>query len=568
MSESARWILTDRRNDDTELVRSRYVRSPWHLGEREVRSHLYDGLPVRRDPQHFCSTDWKSVVHGRPTLPIVLSPQGWLNVSVFPAWRRRDCVFAVLASLMLLLLTDGLRGADKAPVATAVAQPATVAAATEGTPSGDPVRGYRFLTQTALLPADFDDDVFNELWTAWPKALREQARSATPEMRRKLAFERYGLVESPDHPGTGPALGYVDGGNGQWVMNCLACHSGTVEGKTVLGVPNSLFAMQTLTEEVRQVKLRLGKPLTHLDLGSLTIPLGQTIGTTNAVIFGVALGARRDRDINFVPTGVAPPLLHHDCDAPPFWNVRRKQRIYADGFAAKSHRPLLQFVMVPQNSGERIRGWEEGARDLLAWMESLRPPRYPHPIDQALAVQGKVAFERSCARCHGTYLEGGNSPPDLYPNKIVPIEEIGTDRVRFDSLRPEYREFMARGWFGTYGARIEQYRVDTPGYLAPPLDGVWASAPYFHNGSVPTLAELLEPESRPTVWKRTANGYDRERVGLEVERLTDVPPGLSASERRWYYDTRKHGKGRGGHTYPDELSDEERRAVLEYLKTL
>jgi hypothetical protein len=424
-------------------------------------------------------------------------------------------------------------------------------------------RGYLWLTTTPLLPPDFDDEVFENVWTVWPQPLRDQARQATPAERRKLAFERYGLVESPDHPGTGPALGYVDAGEGRWVMNCLACHSGTVAGETVLGVPNSLFAMQTLTEEIRMVKLQKGKPLAHLDLGSLHIPLGQTIGTTNAVIFGVALGASRDRDINFVLARKTPPLLHHDCDAPPFWNVRRKKTIYADGFAAKGHRPLLQFVMVPENSGERIRGWEEGAKDLLAWIESLRPPRYPGPVDAELAAQGKIAFDQNCARCHGTYGDGSD-----FPNKIIPIEEIGTDRARFDSLRKEYREFMANGWFGHYGEKIDQYRVDTPGYAAPPLDGIWASAPYFHNGSVPTLAEVLDSSLRPVVWKRTATGYDQALMGLEVERLEALPGTVTLpAERRRYFDTGKPGKSSQGHTFPDALTAAQRRAVLEYLKT-
>ncbi len=65
-------------------------------------------------------------------------------------------------------------------------------------------RGYRFVTTTPLLPADFDQEVFDRLWTTWPKPLRERARDASPEERRKMAFERYGLVESPEHPGADP----------------------------------------------------------------------------------------------------------------------------------------------------------------------------------------------------------------------------------------------------------------------------------------------------------------------------------------------------------------------------
>ncbi len=110
---------------------------------------------------------------------------------------------------------------------------------------------------------------------------------------------------------------------------------------------------------------------------------------------------------------------------------------------------------------------------------------------------------------------------------------------------------------------------DPAGYVAPPLDGIWASAPYFHNGSVPTLWHLLHPESRPVVWKRSSDGYDERRVGLEVEERAAMPAGkLPPVERRRHFDTTKPGKSAAGHDYPDQLSEEEKTAVLEYLKTL
>jgi mono/diheme cytochrome c family protein len=456
------------------------------------------------------------------------------------------------------------RNATKIVAALIVATMAVAARADDlpRSPESAAARGYRFVTTTPLLPADFDQEVFDRLWTTWPKPLRERARDASPEERRKMAFDRYGLVESPEHPGRGPALGYVDGGDGRWVMNCFACHQGEVEGRVVRGAPNSRYALQTLTEDVRSVKLAIGKKLTHMDLASVAFPLGATNGTTNAVMFGVALGARRDLELNVLATPHGVDLLHHDCDAPPFWNVRRKKTLYADGFAAKGHRPLLQFVMLPVNTRERMEGWEEGARDLLAWIESLEPPAYPHAVDSERAARGRIAFERVCAKCHGTYGDGS-----AFPDKIVPIDEVGTDRARFDSLSREYRGFMAEGWFGR--GHADDYRPDTNGYVAPPLNGVWASAPYFHNGSVPTLAEVLSPDSRPVVWKRSVIGYDRERVGLEVERMESMPAAVTRpDERRTYFDTRKFGKSAAGHSYPNQLTDDERRDVLEYLKTL
>jgi hypothetical protein len=90
-------------------------------------------------------------------------------------------------------------------------------------------------------------------------------------------------------------------------MSCLACHQGTVAGRVIPGAPNTRYALETLTEEVRQVKLRQGKALGHMDLGGLLMPLGTTNGTTNAVMFGVALMQHRDPDLSPTTTWTLPP---------------------------------------------------------------------------------------------------------------------------------------------------------------------------------------------------------------------------------------------------------------------
>ena len=65
--------------------------------------------------------------------------------------------------------------------------------------------------------------------------------------------------------------------------------------------------------------------------------------------------------------------------------------------------------------------------------------------------------------------------------------------------------------------------TDPGGYVAPPLDGIWASAPYLHNGAVPTLWHLFHADQRPTVWQRSEDGYDQEKIGLEVTTMTELP---------------------------------------------
>lgn len=424
-------------------------------------------------------------------------------------------------------------------------------------------RGYHWLRTKPYLPADFDQEVIEELWKVWPEEDRQIAEKATPSERRRMIFSRYGLMEDPDRArATGTALGYVPDGQGGWVMNCLACHAGKVAGRVIPGLPNSHFALETLTEDVRLTKIRLKKKLTHLDLGTLSFPLGTTNGTTNSVIFGILLGNLRDKDMKVIRSGPMPEVEHHDMDAPPFWNVKKKSRLYIDGHVTKSHRPIMQFMLLPVNDENTIKAWESEFRDVLAWIESVEAPKWPFEIDHELVKTGKMVFNKSCAECHGTY---GDNP--IYPERTVPIEEIGTDPVRLRALTKEHLLWVKDGWLSRYGA--DPVDVSPGGYIAPPLDGVWASAPYFHNGSVPTLWHVLHPESRPVVWKRTENGYDQTQVGLEAESLDELPDSVSSpAMRRTYFDTRAKSKSASGHEFPSELSESEKRAVLEYLKTL
>ena len=423
-------------------------------------------------------------------------------------------------------------------------------------------RGWRHLRENAYLPPDFDQTVFENLWRRWPDELRQEAESASPAKRRRMTFSYYGLMEFPDDRGEGPPLGYVDTGDGNRVMNCLACHAGKVAGKVIPWLPNSHFALQSLTEDVRLTKLTLLKKLGHLDLASLKLPLGTTHGTTNSVVFGVVLGNLRDNDMNVDRSRPEPSQIHHDMDAPPLWNVRRKRSLYADGFAPKNHRVLMQFMLLPKNDRDTLISWEDDFKDIQAWIESLRPPKYPFAIDTELAEQGRAVFNTNCSRCHGTY-----GTDEKYEQVLVPLEEVGTDPVRLKALNRQHREWMRDGWMSRYGQ--DEVDVDPDGYVAPPLDGIWASAPYFHNGSVPTLWHVLNSAKRPVVWKRTENGYDQQRVGLEVAEFDALPDEAKSNyARRSHFDTTKAGKSAAGHTFPDSLSESEKRSLLEYLKTL
>ena len=104
--------------------------------------------------------------------------------------------------------------------------------------------------------------------------------------------------------------------------------------------------------------------------------------------------------------------------------------------------------------------------------------------------------------------------------------------------------------------------VKLEGYCSPPLDGIWLRAPYLHNGSVPNLHELLEPEDKRTkVFYRGYDVYDPVNVGF-------ITQGPEAERVGWKLDVAERGNGNQGHTYGTELSVTEKLTLLEYLKTL
>jgi mono/diheme cytochrome c family protein len=224
----------------------------------------------------------------------------------------------------------------------------------------------------------------------------------------------------------------------------------------------------------------------------------------------------------------------------------------------------MQFMLSPLNAPSAFDRALDDFADIRAFLLSLQSPKYPLPIDRALAIRGEELFVENCSRCHGTYGEHWT-----YPNKVVPIDKIGTDRRRFDGLSRKFGAYFARSWFARDYAPLEPV-----GYQAPPLDGVWATAPYFHNGSAPTVYHVLNSKARPKVFTRSfrtdLDAYDAKRLGWKVHELDRAPDpaALGPLEYRKVYDTARPGRGNGGHPFGDALTEDERMAVIEYLKTL
>jgi mono/diheme cytochrome c family protein len=202
--------------------------------------------------------------------------------------------------------------------------------------------------------------------------------------------------------------------------------------------------------------------------------------------------------------------------------------------------------------------------DVRAYIASLEPPKYPFPIDQAKAARGRTVFDATCSRCHGTYGAGG-----AYPNRLISLPEIGTDGLLASGTAQFAAPFVAwhnQSFFGKT-ARLDPQE----GYVAPPLDGIWATAPFLHNGSVPTIAALLDSKTRPAYWTRTfdSNDLDQAALGWKFTAVDHGKDGeADAKKKAELYDTTRPGYGNLGHTFGDKLGDDDRASVIEYLKTL
>jgi mono/diheme cytochrome c family protein len=203
------------------------------------------------------------------------------------------------------------------------------------------------------------------------------------------------------------------------------------------------------------------------------------------------------------------------------------------------------------------------------WLLTREPPPYPFPIDQQLAAKGAPIYRQYCAGCHGA--SGRNFAGETVGH-VVSIEHIKTDPYRLDSYTYDLAVNQNLLYAGNENPdeRFSHFRK-TNGYTNMPLDGIWLRAPYLHNGSVPTLRDLLEPRSkRPTKFYRGYDVYDQERVGFVST--------VSAEQGRQFFlfetadDNGRSlpGNGRDGHEgtrYGTELSDTDKVALIEYMKS-
>ncbi len=365
--------------------------------------------------------------------------------------------------------------------------------------------------------------------------------------------------------------------NGEMVVapNCLQCHAQVFDGKLIIGLGNSTVdftqsqkldpknaaAAEKLLKAVDPRKYEAAEPFLRVVKAVGAKLNTQVRGVNIADRLAALLVSHRDPQtfrwsdsaLLEVPDEVVPT------DVPAWWLLWKKNAMFYNGFGRGDFgRFLMASNLFTVNDTSESREVDSHFNDVLAYIQSLRPPPYPKPLNRSLVKEGGVLFVQNCSKCHGSY--GGG---EKYPNLLIPESVIGTDSLLYKSnyQSPQFVAWFNSSWFaqGDHPARLEPFS----GYIAPPLDGVWITAPYLHNGSVPDLETLLNSKARPRYWSRDFDKplYNYDNPGWKYT-------AHAAPEGTTVYNTTLPGYGNYGHNFGDRLSNHERKAIIEYLKTL
>lgn len=404
-------------------------------------------------------------------------------------------------------------------------------------------RGRSLFENGTLTSGIIPELVFRNLWVAWGVAPPPSDDAFWQE-----ASARYGLTREPGKNG-GLPWGLGRDSAGLVAFNCLLCHSSNIAGTTLIGAANHRVDLESLFDDLlvmRDLAPMLGLPF-------LPVPF-ELDGFTHAA------GAQDAFGLGFRLTGASEGFGPQR--APAWWQLHFKERAFADGGGdARSHRSTMATLVAFGVTPDQLIAREQDFIDAFHYLLSLEPPCWSLTTLDAERVQrGRAVFDGQCATCHGVHSGSEAS----YPNRVVPLAMIGTDPVRAERFTPVEATSLNASWFGDPPFEA------TGGYLAPPLVGIWARAPYFHNGSVPDLTGVLDPSQRPAMWRRVeldGSDYDPLHVGIRYEAVP-ASPDPNTREGRLVYDTTREGMGNAGHDFAAALAADERADLLEYLRSL
>ena len=460
---------------------------------------------------------------------------------------------------------------------------------------------------------------------------------------------------------------------GEITISCSACHDSQLGPDFTWGRGSNSFDVGLLLSDIS--KRSKGMPMVFPYL------VGSNAGVSNAQGVIDELFAIFNVDtLDLLPNAEVFPFHGStgQVKTPNWWTRGYTTRIWHGSLSSDHVRSsAVLSVFNSMESGQQRRDTEAKLENVHAFLNSLAPPPFPYPekIDLKLAEEGAVLFHKrdlwangesagipkqpgngSCASCHGVYSPRYAADSTMLPDSrlkgiagvITPLATIRTDGSSARAFSsPALKRAWGASWWGyddlnpnwtpdslggpgqanahiknNYAASNKQLMgpgvfTNIVGYSAPSLYGVWAAAPYFHNGSVPTIWGVLKPADRPQIWKPTiiapiAPGlnsavdnsyaaYDFDQLGWKftvipcqkgaalynckptrqadgVLNSTSKTLGLISQtlppfspddlEARHVTNTNDYSRSNAGHDFTKVLSDQERYAIIEYLKTL
>lgn len=374
--------------------------------------------------------------------------------------------------------------------------------------------------------------------------------------------------------------------------------------RKVLGQGYIPESAQKLREELRGTAGILG---TRQSKDRPAHPYGYARLDAFGAIFNQVLGADINVPENYLPAN-APVSF------PFIWDTPQSDLVQWNGSA-----PNAGFGPLARNVGEILGvygtvsvqpangpGYPSSARiialgELEKSLDDLWSPLWPAEIlpaiDTAKAAQGQPLFQQHCAQCHA--LIDRTSPQRRITAVMTPVGELGTDPTMADNfvsrtgktgilkghkvlpvIGPTFGE-EATGFqilenvavgailgqkADSIEAGIDEYvnvkrarTFDPRSYKARSLNGIWATAPFLHNGSVPNLWQLLQPaDQRVKEFYVGSREFDPVNVGLDT---APYPGGYK-------FDTTLPSNSNAGHNYGTTLTDDQKWALVEYLKSL
>jgi mono/diheme cytochrome c family protein len=294
--------------------------------------------------------------------------------------------------------------------------------------------------------------------------------------------------------------------------------------------------------------------------------------------------------VNFPPVWFSP----HDDWAQWFAEIHHQgSRNWVQSVSSSPVRPPRQAAALKE--GAIVASVDfDGIEAIQEALNRLRTPRWPEAVfgalDRPRVDEGRQLFGQHCASCHvsspGTANAVGRrfrqrrafavgTDPLAYEQFAAGAEARAAGLTRLSEAILKLRRaqllqrfnndatlvantelFDSKGLPNRFGLARDYNGAEGAAYWAPPLEGVFATSPYLHNGSVRTLGDLLTPpEQRPSRFRTGTNLYDPQQLGLR-------------DEGPFTYDTAEPGKGAGGHPFGTDLPQAQKQALLEYLKSL